>query len=169
MHPQDMLARNLEDDAMVEITSRVGRVITQVMASEEVMKGVVCLPHGWGHKRPGVQFQVASQQDGVSVNDLTDEQFIDELSGNAALNGVPVTVTAASSGSHGEDCISVTDIVILMIKHEGMNLTKLNRVLEKKKKEPKKLMYSKRRYKKIPIDRKKQGANDFWKKQLKSK
>lgn len=95
MHPEDMAERNLRDDDSVTISSRVGSVETQVSASDEVMRGVVCLPHGWGHKRSGVQLQVASQQDGVSINDLTDDQFVDELSGNAALNGVPVTVTAA--------------------------------------------------------------------------
>ncbi|GAA5316219.1 MAG: molybdopterin oxidoreductase family protein [Candidatus Pelagadaptatus aseana] len=95
MHPEDMAERNLQDDDSVTITSRVGSVVTQVSASDEVMQGVVCLPHGWGHKRSGVQLQVASQQDGVSINDLTDDQFVDELSGNAALNGVPVEVTAA--------------------------------------------------------------------------
>jgi hypothetical protein len=31
----------------------------------------------------------------VSANDLTDERLLDELSGNAALNGVPVQVEAA--------------------------------------------------------------------------
>ena len=95
MHPDDMAERNLADNDKVEITSRVGSVVTQVTASEDVMKGVVCLPHGWGHRRPGVKLRVASQQEGVSINDLTDDQFVDEISGNAALNGVPVTVTAA--------------------------------------------------------------------------
>ena len=96
MHPADMAARNLADDDHVEVASRVGSVVTQVTASEDVMQGVVCLPHGWGHGRPGVKLQVASQQAGVSINDLTDDQFVDEVSGNAALNGVPVSVTAAA-------------------------------------------------------------------------
>ncbi len=97
MHPSDMAERKLADDDHVQITSRVGSVVTQVTASEDVMQGVVCLPHGWGHQRPGVKLQVAAQQDGVSINDLTDDQFVDEISGNAALNGVPVTVTAAQA------------------------------------------------------------------------
>ncbi|AQA19254.1 dehydrogenase [Halioglobus japonicus] len=95
MHPQDMAERNLSDDDTVEIRSRVGSVVTQVTATDDMMLGVVCLPHGWGHQRSGVKLSVASQQAGVSINDLTDDQFVDEVSGNAALNGVPVTVTAA--------------------------------------------------------------------------
>ena len=95
MHPEDMASRGIEDQSSVTIRSRVGSVETTVSSSEEVMKGVVCLPHGWGHKRDGVKLQVASQQGGVSMNDLTDDKFVDALSGNAALNGVPVEVSAA--------------------------------------------------------------------------
>ncbi|MCF4991941.1 hypothetical protein GIW60_21315, partial [Pseudomonas gessardii] len=67
----------------------------QVQASLEMMPGVVSLPHGWGHDRPGVHMSIASAQPGASANDLTDERQLDELSGNAALNGVPVQVAAA--------------------------------------------------------------------------
>ncbi|MNW70848.1 hypothetical protein D3C74_503480 [compost metagenome] len=59
------------------------------------MPGVVSLPHGFGHSRQGVHMQVAKAQPGVSANDLTDERLRDQVSGNAALNGVPVQVEAA--------------------------------------------------------------------------
>jgi hypothetical protein len=59
------------------------------------MPGVVSIPHGWGHHRPGMRMAVASEHAGVSVNDLTDETVLDDLCGNAALNGVPVTVQPA--------------------------------------------------------------------------
>ena len=62
--------------------------------SDEVMRGVVSLPHGWGHNRAGVRMVIACTQPGASANDLTDERFLDVLSGNAALNGVPVEVTS---------------------------------------------------------------------------
>ena len=55
------------------------------------MQGVVSLPHGWGHHREGTRLGIASAHAGASSNDLTDETFLD-ISGNAALNGVPVTV-----------------------------------------------------------------------------
>ena len=60
-----------------------------------MMPGVVSLPHGWGHARPGVQLDIARQQPGASCNDLTDERQLDAVSGNAALNGVTVQVSAA--------------------------------------------------------------------------
>jgi len=95
MHPEDLAERGLANNSEVSIRSRVGAVTTTVLASDEVMKGVVSLPHGWGHKRGGVQLAIASEQNGVSCNDLTDEKLMDAISGNAAFNGVPVSVSAA--------------------------------------------------------------------------
>jgi hypothetical protein len=57
--------------------------------------GVVSLPHGWGHARPGAQLSVAATRPGVSLNDLTDELAVDTPAGTAVLNGVPVEVAAA--------------------------------------------------------------------------
>ncbi|GAB3091409.1 molybdopterin-dependent oxidoreductase [Aestuariicella hydrocarbonica] len=95
MHPDDLARHHLSDNSEVTIESRVGKVTTTVVASNEVMPGVVSLPHGWGHKRKGVQMGIAAEQQGVSCNDLTDEQRFDPVSGNAVLNGVPVKVFAA--------------------------------------------------------------------------
>ena len=95
MHPDDLASRGLVDGQRVRVSSRVGQIEVEVLASLDMMKGVVSLPHGWGHARPGVQMVIASSQPGSSANDLTDECQLDELSGNAALNGVPVTVAAA--------------------------------------------------------------------------
>lgn len=95
MHPADLAERGLADGATVRIASRVGAVEVEVEASETMMPGVVSLPHGWGHGRDGVRLQVAAAHAGVSPNDLTDDCFLDPVCGNAALNGVPVTVVAA--------------------------------------------------------------------------
>ncbi|MGY2222794.1 molybdopterin oxidoreductase family protein [Pseudomonas gingeri] len=95
MHPDDLASRGLDDGQRVRVSSRVGMIEVEVLASLEMMPGVVSLPHGWGHARPGVQMSIASGQPGSSANDLTDERQLDELSGNAALNGVPVQVAAA--------------------------------------------------------------------------
>ncbi|NWD05987.1 molybdopterin oxidoreductase family protein [Pseudomonas gingeri] len=95
MHPDDLASCGLDDGQRVRVSSRVGVIEVEVLASVEMMPGVVSLPHGWGHARPGVQMTIASGQPGSSANDLTDERQLDELSGNAALNGVPVRVVAA--------------------------------------------------------------------------
>ena len=95
MHPLDASARGLSDGASVRVASRVGEVVTSLTVTDAVMPGVVSLPHGWGHDRPGAQLSVASAHAGVSLNDVTDEKRVDALSGNAVLNGVPVEVGAA--------------------------------------------------------------------------
>ena len=95
MHPDDLASRLLSDGQRVRVSSRIGMIEVEVVASLDMMPGVVSLPHGWGHGRPGVQMSIASAQPGASANDLTDERQLDELSGNAALNGVPVQVAAA--------------------------------------------------------------------------
>jgi len=95
MHPQDLAGRQLQDGQRVRVTSRVGSVEVEVLASTDMMPGVVSLPHGFGHARPGVLLDIASAQSGASANDLTDDRLIDALSGNAVLNGVPVEVVAA--------------------------------------------------------------------------
>ncbi|WGL62475.1 molybdopterin oxidoreductase family protein [Pseudomonas sp. CW003PS] len=95
MNPADLASRGLSDGQRVQVRSRVGSIEVEVAASDEVMAGVVSLPHGWGHARPGVQMDIARAQPGASANDLIDERELDVPSGNAVLNGVPVEVVAA--------------------------------------------------------------------------
>ena len=94
MHPDDLVARGITDGNRVTVTSRVGSVQVEVQAAEDMMPGVVSLPHGYGHQVDGTGMSRAARVPGVSINDLTDPERLD-VSGNAALNGVPVSVTPA--------------------------------------------------------------------------
>ena len=94
MHPEDLAARGIEDGKTVKVTSRVGTVEVEVLATDDMMRGVVSLPHGYGHQVGGTRMSQAAQVTGVSINDLTDAERLD-VSGNAALSGVPVTVASA--------------------------------------------------------------------------
>jgi anaerobic selenocysteine-containing dehydrogenase len=94
MHPADLAERGLEDGALVTVASRVGSVRVEVAATDDMMPGVVSLPHGYGHQVDGTRLRNATKVTGVSINDLTDPELLD-LSGNAALSGVPVRVCAA--------------------------------------------------------------------------
>ncbi|WP_432479065.1 molybdopterin-dependent oxidoreductase [Nocardioides sp. GXQ0305] len=94
MHPDDLAERGITDGARVSVSSRVGSVEVEVAASDDMMPGVVSLPHGYGHQQPGTRMAGAATVPGVSINDLTDPDRLD-LSGNAALNGVPVSVEPA--------------------------------------------------------------------------
>ncbi|HEY2880442.1 molybdopterin-dependent oxidoreductase [Nocardioides sp.] len=95
MHPDDLASRGIEDGALVTVSSRVGCVQVEVAATDDVMPGVVSLPHGYGHRVDGTRLRNASKLPGVSINDLTDPELLD-LSGNAALSGVAVTVEAST-------------------------------------------------------------------------
>ncbi len=102
MNPADATRLALVEGAGARIVSRVGEIIAPVEVSDEMMPGVASLPHGWGHDLPGVRLSVAKANAGVSVNDLTDDAMIDPLSGNAALNALPVTITAAAISGNGQ-------------------------------------------------------------------
>lgn len=95
MHPEDAAARGLAPGERARVASRVGSVDVPVGLTGDMSRGVVSLPHGWGHGREGAALAVAAAHAGASLNDLTDEQSIDVLSGNAAFSGVPVTVSKA--------------------------------------------------------------------------
>ncbi|HEU4875719.1 MAG TPA: molybdopterin dinucleotide binding domain-containing protein, partial [Pyrinomonadaceae bacterium] len=92
MHPNDAAHRELANGQNVLVRSRVGSIVLPIEVSDEMMPGVVSIPHGWGHDRPGNQLQVAQQHAGQSINDLTDNQAIDTLCGTAAFNATAVTV-----------------------------------------------------------------------------
>ncbi|MEO0044028.1 MAG: hypothetical protein RL329_3476 [Bacteroidota bacterium] len=92
IHPEDAHLLNIDNQQIVSVTSRVGNVSLPAEWSTDMMRGVVCMPHGYGHGRANVQLDVARQHAGVSVNDLTDEQMIDSLTGNAAFSNVFVQI-----------------------------------------------------------------------------
>jgi anaerobic selenocysteine-containing dehydrogenase len=94
LHPLDAQRFAIQDQQMIEVRSRVGLIKLPVEITENIMPGVISIPHGWGHSKKGSAWAVAEQHAGVSVNDLTDEMVLDELSGNAVLNGVPVFIKA---------------------------------------------------------------------------
>ena len=95
MHPDDADRLGVAGQVKVAVVSRTGRIEVPLELSDEVMPGVVSLPHGWGHHRPGIELSVAERHPGVSINDLTDESVVDNLCGNAVLSGVPVRVEPA--------------------------------------------------------------------------
>ena len=93
VHPQDAARYGLTDGATAELRSRTGAIRADVEITDEVMPGVVSLPHGWGHGAAGARMTVATAHPGANSNVLSDETLIDELSGNAVLNGIPVSLS----------------------------------------------------------------------------
>jgi anaerobic selenocysteine-containing dehydrogenase len=96
VNPADAARLGLVAGGHARVRSRVGEVVAPVEICEDVMPGVVSLPHGYGHAAEGVQLSVAQRhQPGVNSNLLSDETLLDALSGNAVLNGIPVEIAAA--------------------------------------------------------------------------
>ena len=95
IHPTDADRFGLVDGGEATVASRVGQVVLPVEVTDDILPGVVSIPHGWGHSLPGVRAGVATGRPGVNTNVLTDPELLDPLSGNAVLNGIPVTVAPA--------------------------------------------------------------------------
>ncbi len=95
MHDDDAKRREVQTGDLVTVTSEGGSIEVPVEVTDAIMRGVVSMPHGWGHGKVGTRMAIANRTPGVNTNVLSPPTFIDEPSGNGALNGIPVTVTAA--------------------------------------------------------------------------
>ena len=93
IHPEDAARLGVTDAAIV--TGPAGELEVPVEITEGIRRGVVSLPHGWGHDAPGTRMSVAARRPGVNVNSLLDSSLLDPLSGTSVLNGVPVQVAPA--------------------------------------------------------------------------
>jgi anaerobic selenocysteine-containing dehydrogenase len=96
VHPDDAARLGLADGRPARVRSRVGTLEIPVEVTDTIMPGVVSIPHGWGHDAPGTRMRVAAEHAGVNTNLLADELGMDPLSGNAILNGIPVTIERAA-------------------------------------------------------------------------
>lgn len=97
MHTDDAAKRGVATGDLVSVNSSGGRIEVPVEVTDAIKPGVVSMPHGWGHGRPGTRMSVANETPGVNTNILSPPTFVDEPSGNGALNGIPVTVVAAAT------------------------------------------------------------------------
>lgn len=92
IHPDDAARCGVSDNDVVTVKSEAGEIKVPVEVTDAIKPGVVSMPHGWGHGMPGTRMSVANGSPGVNTNALSVPTFIDEPSGNGALNGIPVTV-----------------------------------------------------------------------------
>jgi len=96
VHRADARRLGLADGGRARVVSRTGAIEVPVEVTDAIMPGVVSIPHGWGHDEPDARLRIAAAHAGVNSNRLADELALDPLSGNAVLNGIPVTVERAS-------------------------------------------------------------------------
>ncbi|WP_084671009.1 molybdopterin-dependent oxidoreductase [Sporichthya polymorpha] len=103
VNEEDAYRLGLRNGGRALVTSAAGRLVASVEITDEVLPGVVSLPHGWGHDEPQARMTVAAERPGVNVNLLTDDADIDPLTGNAVFNGVRVTVVAHAGDAPDEE------------------------------------------------------------------
>jgi anaerobic selenocysteine-containing dehydrogenase len=101
VHPDDATAAGVTDGALTRVCSDAGEVVLPAEITDTVMRGVVSIPHGWGHDRDGVALRVASTHAGVNSNVLAGTTDFDPLSGNAVLNGIPVDIAPVATVASG--------------------------------------------------------------------
>jgi anaerobic selenocysteine-containing dehydrogenase len=93
VHPQDAARWGLQHGGQARISRAEDQSIdVQVEVSDEMMPGVISLPHGWGHTLPGARLAVATERPGANLNAVLDDSLRDPLSGNAVLGGVAVRI-----------------------------------------------------------------------------
>jgi anaerobic selenocysteine-containing dehydrogenase len=95
VNPSDATRLGLSNGRAARVRSRAGEVEVPVEVTDDIMRGVVSLPHGWGHDAEDARMRVAREHAGANSNRLADELELDPLSGNAVLCGIPVTVAPA--------------------------------------------------------------------------
>jgi len=95
MHSKDAEKQNLQHEQQVTVTSKTGSINLPLEITDNLMPGIVSIPHGFGHSKKGTQLTIASKPEyaGVSVNDITDHNRIDLVTGNAAFSGQIVQIS----------------------------------------------------------------------------
>ncbi|BBX00185.1 dehydrogenase [Mycolicibacterium moriokaense] len=93
IHPDDAAELGLTDTAVVKGPG--GELLAPIEITDGMRRGVVSLPHGWGHDRDGTGQELAARNPGVNVNQLNAGNRLDPLSGTAVLNGIPVDIAPA--------------------------------------------------------------------------
>jgi anaerobic selenocysteine-containing dehydrogenase len=92
IHPEDGAAVGIADGDACRVTSAHGTVELPAKLTDEVKRGTVAVPHGWGHRGGG--WQVANGAGGANVNALasSDPEELERLAGMAHLNGIPIRI-----------------------------------------------------------------------------
>jgi anaerobic selenocysteine-containing dehydrogenase len=96
VHPDDAKQLGISNGQLLSVSSISGEVLINAVITDDIQLGVVSMPQGWWHNQKDTNMSVAATQPGVSINDLTDVNRVDLLTGNAAFNGTPVAIKIAT-------------------------------------------------------------------------
>jgi len=96
---------SIVDEDEIKVSSSKGSIILPAEVTASMMPGVICIPHGFGHTRSGTRIPNAEAKPGVSVNDITDHEHVDPMTGNAAFSGLPLTVEKISTARNNTQSV----------------------------------------------------------------
>jgi len=102
INPADAARLGIEDGAMARVSGNGQSIEVQAELTADMMPGVICIPHGFGHAQQGTRLRVASDRPGANSNLLANLDALDPLSGTSVLNGIPVEVESARMVSAAE-------------------------------------------------------------------
>jgi formate dehydrogenase len=96
MHSTDARRENFAAGALVDVVSAAGAIRLPVSVCDDLLPGVVAVPHGWGHQASGNT--IARTSPGVNVNILarSGPAAIDPLSGMSQMTAIPVRLSLAA-------------------------------------------------------------------------
>ncbi|MBM3665933.1 MAG: formate dehydrogenase [Actinobacteria bacterium] len=101
VHPEDAAAHGIAEGEPCRISSPHGQIEIVARLTDEVSRGTIAVPHGWGHRGGG--WERANEAGGVNVNQLasSDPADLERLAGMAFLNGIPVRLEAVRVDGNG--------------------------------------------------------------------
>ena len=96
MHSQDMQILGLSQGDMTDVSTPHARIRLSVRPNDDLMRGTVAIPHGWGHHTS--HMQIARETKGVNVNILAHDglESIESVSGMSQLTGLTVQIVKST-------------------------------------------------------------------------
>ncbi|HWN98788.1 MAG TPA: molybdopterin-dependent oxidoreductase [Blastocatellia bacterium] len=91
VHPDDAAQRGLTDGGWARCESKRGAVLVRVEVSDQVARGQVTLPHGYGMEHP--ESNGKRSRTGAHINELTSAEDRDPIAGTPYHKYVPVRLS----------------------------------------------------------------------------
>jgi len=97
VNPDDAEKLKIEENETVKVYSEFGSIDIETEITTDIIRGTICIPHGWGHNSKNSKLDFANRNSGSNVNVLMNHRRLDALSSNMAFNGQPVAIRRIKS------------------------------------------------------------------------
>ncbi|MCP4612353.1 MAG: hypothetical protein GY845_26955 [Planctomycetes bacterium] len=92
INTKDAERLGIAGDDRIRVKNKLGQIELPVKVTDNIIAGVIVVPHGWGHN-PKAGWKTAAATSGVNSNLLCDDQVLERPSGHPLMNGIPVQVS----------------------------------------------------------------------------